>query len=204
VTVARDARDAGAAIHAARLERGLTQGRLAELAGVGRQWLVAVEQGHDRAELTKIVAVISALGMNLTFAPAAPAGPATRTWLTAPDLAHAVREELVRDDTNFALRLLARALAELRELADAADLEAFLAEPPSTGDHRWDTLIAASIGRACRQLGIPGPAWTNPGPLTSWWFPVFTPRMTARTIQRTTVDLASRGIWLDDSALRVA
>lgn len=204
MTVARNARDAGAAIRAMRLQRGLTQGRLAEMAGVGRQWLVAVEQGHDRAELAKTMAVTSALGISLTFAPALPPGPAKRTWFTAPDLAEAVREELARDDTNFALRLLARALAELRELDDPADIDLFLAEPPSTGDHRWDTLIAASIGRECRKLEIPGPAWTNPAPLTSWWFPVFQPRMTARTFQRTTVDLASRGIWLDDKALVVA
>jgi len=204
VTVARNARDAGAAIRARRVQRGLTQGRLAELADVGRQWLVGVERGHNRAEVAKIMAVVSALGMNLTFAPALPAGPTNRTWLTAPDLAEAVREEIARDDTNFALRLLARALAELRDLDDAADVDLFLVEPPSTGDHRWDTLIAASIGRECRKLGIPGPGWTNPEPLASWWFPVFAPRMTARTFQRTTVDLASRGIWLDDKALVVA
>ena len=204
MTVARNTRDVGAAIRATRLQCGLTQGRLAELAGVGRQWLVGVEQGHDRAELAKIMAVVCALGVTLTFAPALAADRARRTWLSAPDLAEAVREELAHDDTNFALRLLARALSELRDLDAAADVDLFLTEPPSTGDHRWDTLIAASIGRECRKLAIPGPGWTNPEPLASWWFPVFAPRMTARTFQRTTVDLASRGIWLDDKALMVA
>jgi y4mF family transcriptional regulator len=204
MTIARDASDAGAAIRAMRLRRGLTQGRLAELAGVGRQWLVAVERGHDRAELAKLTALVSALGMSLTFAPALAVRPAKDTWFTATDLAKAVRAELARDDTNFALRLLARALDELGNLDDPADIDLFLTEPPSTADHRWDTLIAASIGRECRRRGIRGPAWTNPQPLESWWFPVFTPRMTARTFQRTTVDLASRGIWLDDKALTVA
>lgn len=133
MTVARNTRDAGAAIRATRLQGGLTQGRVAELAGVGRQWLVGVEQGHDRAELAKIMAVISALGMTLTFAPALAADRVRRTWLTAPDLAEAAREELVRDDTNFALRLLARALAELRNLDDASDVASDVARA------RWPT-----------------------------------------------------------------
>lgn len=203
MAIARNAQDVGAAIRAARTRRGLTQGRLAELAGVGRQWLVGVERGHDRAELSKVMSVVSALGMELTFAPQLPVGPTKRTWFTAADLADAVREEIQRDDTNFALRLLGRALSELRELSAPDDIALFLAEPASTGDDRWDTLIAASIGRECRKLGIPGPRWTNPPPLPSWWFPVFHPLLTARTFQRTTVDLASRGIWLDDNALTV-
>jgi HTH-type transcriptional regulator/antitoxin HipB len=179
MTIARNASDAGAAIRAMRLRRGLTQGRLAELAGLRRQWLVAVAHGHERAELAKMTALTSALGMTLTFAPALAVRPAKDAWFTATDLAEAVREELARDDTNFALRLLARALAELRNLDDPADIDLFLTEPPSTADHRWDTLIAARIGRECRRCGIRGPAWTNPQPLEPWWFPVFAPRMTA-------------------------
>ena len=198
----RNAADVGAAIRAARRAEGLTQAQLAERAGVGRQWLVALEKGHDRAELGKALAVLAALGLRAgTHAESAP--PSRRTWLTAPDAAEAIREELDRGDTDFALRLLARALNDFRSLTEPDERAAFLAEPPSTGDRRWDTLLAATVGRACRQASVTAPEWTRTRPLTSWWFPVFDPVLTARTMQRTPADLASKGIWLDERALAV-
>ncbi len=198
----RNAADVGAAIRAARRAEGLTQAQLAERAGVGRQWLVALEKGHDRAELGKALAVLAALGLRAgTHAESAP--PSRRTWLTATDAAQAIREELDRGDTDFALRLLARALNDFRSLTEPDERAAFLAEPPSTGDRRWDTLLAATVGRACRQASVTAPEWTRTRPLTSWWFPVFDPVLTARTMQRTPADLASKGIWLDERALAV-
>ncbi len=198
----RNAADVGAAIRAARRAQGLTQAQLAERAGVGRQWLVALEGGHDRAELAKVMAVLEALGLATGTRPDADA-PARRTWLTATDAAEAVREELERGDTDFALRLLGRALNDFRSLTDPAERAAFLAEPPSTGDLRWDTLLAAAVGRACRQASVAEPEWTRTAPLASWWFPVFDPVLAARTMQRTPADFAARGIWLDERALAV-
>lgn len=198
----RTAADVGAAVRAARRAQGLTQAQLAERAGVGRQWLVALEKGHDRAELGKAIAVLAALGLRAgTHAESTP--PAGRTWLTATDAAEAIRDELDRGDTDFALRLLARALNDFRSLTDDVDRASFLAEPPSTGDRRWDTLLAAAVGRACRHASVTAPGWTRTPPLASWWFPVFDPVLTARTMQRTPADLASKGIWLDERALAV-
>ena len=198
----RNANDVAATIRAARRARGLTQAQLADRAGVGRQWLVALEKGHDRAELGKVISVMGALGLTLTAREDTPA-PANRTWLTAADAADGIREELERSDTDFALRLLGRALREFGQLTDPAEQAAFLAEPASTGDHRWDTLLAATVRRACRKAGVRAPEWTRTRPLASWWFPVYDPILTARTMQRTPVDLSTKGIWLDERALQV-
>lgn len=198
----RNAADVGASVRTSRRAQGLTQAQLADQAGVGRQWLVALEKGHERAELAKVLAVLSALGLVTAARRDSPAPP-RRTWLTATDAAEAIREELERGDTDFALRLLARALNDFRALTDPAERDAFLAEPPSTGDHRWDTLLAVTVGRVCRQASVTPPEWTRARPLTSWWFPVFDPLLTARTIQRTPADLAAKGIWLDERALGV-
>jgi y4mF family transcriptional regulator len=195
--------DVGASIRALRRSLGLTQAELAARAGVGRQWLVAVERGHERAEIGKVAAVLAALGH--TFAiHRAPDPPAPRrTWLTTGDVAEAIRDDLDANDTDFALRTLGRAVADFRRLIDPDDVATFLAEPPSTGDHRWDTLVAATISRECRLAGIEAPSWTKTVPLASWWFPVFDPILTARTMQRTPVDFSTRGIWLDSRALEV-
>lgn len=198
----RNANDAAATIRAARRARGLTQAELADRAGVGRQWLVALEKGHERAELGKVISVMGALGLTLTSREDT-AAPADRTWLTAVDAADAIRDELALSDTDFALRILGRALHEFGQLTDPAEQAAFLAEPASTGDHRWDTLLAAAVRRACRRAGIRAPEWTHTRPLASWWFPVYDPILAARTMQRTPVDLSTKGIWLDERALQV-
>jgi hypothetical protein len=132
-------------------------------------------------------------------------GGAGRTWMTAADVAGAIGEELARGDDDFAFRMLARGVADLRSRRRPADVARFLAPPPTTGDPRWDALVAATVGRECRRRGIPAPAWTDVAPLRPWWFPLLaSPALTARTMQRTPVDLSVRGIWLDANALETA
>lgn len=54
--------DLGAAVRDARNAAELTQAQLAERAGVSREWLIGLERGaRPRAELTKILGVLSAL-----------------------------------------------------------------------------------------------------------------------------------------------
>lgn len=198
----RDAPDLGAAIRAARRARGLTQAELAKRSGVGRQWLVAVEGGHPRAELGLLISVLNELGLELATVGTRPARRIGRPTVAATAIA--IREELMRGDEDFALRLVARCVADLRSLGDAAEIESFLTQPPSTGDQRWDTLLAASIGRECRRRSGIAPRWTHAPALPTWWFPVPDRLLVARTMQRTPIDLSARGIWLDAAALESA
>jgi len=63
-------RDLGAAVRRVRRENGLTQQRLAERAGVSRQWLSGMESGKNpSAELRKVLDVLAALGLALEFVP---------------------------------------------------------------------------------------------------------------------------------------
>lgn len=98
---------------------------------------------------------------------------------------------------------MARALAEFRALTDDAEIAVFLARPPCIGDRRWETLLAACVSRESRARGIAAPSWTRVPPLPSWWFPVPDPVLTARTMQRTPIDLSVLGIWLDGAALEI-
>lgn len=100
------------------------------------------------------------------------------------------------------MRIVARLVADLRSLDRERDIERCLAPPSTTGDRRWDTLIAAAVGRECRHKGVDTPTWADPTPLPTWWFPLLAdPILTARTMQRTPIDVAARGIWLDANAL---
>lgn len=198
----RSATELGAAIRAARVAVGWTQAELAAQAGVGRQWLVSVERGHPRGEVGMVLSVLDQLGLVASVRAGIDRPVRRRRWITAGEAANAIREELGRNDDDFALRLVARALADFRSLTEPAARAEFLAEPPSTGDRRWDTLLAATVGRECRLADLAAPPWTQPVPLRTWWFPVPDRLLVARTMQRTPVDLSIRGIWLDGRALQ--
>ena len=81
VTV-RTSMDLGAAIRGARSARSWTQADLADRAGVGREWLVAVERGrHVRAEVGMVLRVLAALNVTLRITQASEPEDGTR----APD-----------------------------------------------------------------------------------------------------------------------
>ena len=62
-----------------------------------------------------------------------------------------MKGELRQGDDDFALRTLIGAINDFRELRDPAEIQDFLRRPRPTGDRRWDTLLAASVARACRR-----------------------------------------------------
>ena len=59
--------DLGLAIRDRRRKLKLSQNQLARKAGVGRQWVVAIEQGKSRAELSLILRTLAALDLPLTI-----------------------------------------------------------------------------------------------------------------------------------------
>lgn len=198
------AEDLGAAVRARRQGLALTQAGLAARAGVSRQWIVEVEAGHPRAELGRVLDTVRVLGLELQTREIRPrADRAFDGMLPPPALSRAVRKEVEAGDTGFALRLIGRSLHEFRHLP-AGSRARFLGPPASTGDHRWDTLIAAAFRRECRLAAFDSPAWVAVEPLGTWWFPVTDRVLVARTMQRTPIDFKVLGIWLDAKALEVA
>lgn len=128
-----------------------------------------------------------------------------RTWLTARDAAEAIKGELEQGDDDFALRTLIGAINDFRGLRDPSEIQEFLRRPRPTGDRRWDTLLAASVARACRHRGVAPPKWTRRAPLESWWFPSDGGGLlAAQTMARTPIDFSRLGIWLDASAFQTA
>ncbi len=65
----RTRRDMGMCIRELRRARGLTQARLAELAGASRRWVGQVEQGKTSAELGALLRTLRVLGADLHVRP---------------------------------------------------------------------------------------------------------------------------------------
>lgn len=59
--------DIGKRVRAARRAMGMTQQRFADLAGVGRRFLVELERGKPSLEIDRVLAVCKAAGIGLAF-----------------------------------------------------------------------------------------------------------------------------------------
>lgn len=55
----------GAAVREQRVHQGLTQAKLAQRAGVSRQWLSALENGKPSVEMGKVLIVLSVLELSV-------------------------------------------------------------------------------------------------------------------------------------------
>jgi len=190
------------------LEAELTERarRADELVRQGRgQLRQVILDGHERGLSQRRIAAITGRSQpevgRLLREIAAPAP----TWLSARAAAEAIKVELGRGDEDFALRTLIGAVNDFRALDDPGDIHDFLRRPRPTGDRRWDSLLAASVARACRPRAITAPSWTRRKPLDSWWFPAQGGGLlAARTMARTPIDFSRLGIWLDASAFQTA
>jgi HTH-type transcriptional regulator / antitoxin HipB len=65
----RSIRDLAAAVRGRRIDLGLSQANLAELAGVSRKWIYEFEAGKPKAEFGLILRVLDALALSLELAP---------------------------------------------------------------------------------------------------------------------------------------
>jgi HTH-type transcriptional regulator/antitoxin HipB len=63
IMIVRTARDLGAAVRDARLQKGWTQAELANRMGVSRQWVISLEQGKASAQLGTALRAVAILGM---------------------------------------------------------------------------------------------------------------------------------------------
>lgn len=61
----RTPRDVGLTIRERRRSLGLDQAELARRVGVSRQWVIGIEQGKARAELSLVLRTLDALGIAL-------------------------------------------------------------------------------------------------------------------------------------------
>lgn len=71
----RTMREVASTVRKARRDCGLTQAELAHRIGVGRDWVVRLEQGSPRLEVAKVLDALTALGLSLTATPLPPDVP---------------------------------------------------------------------------------------------------------------------------------
>jgi hypothetical protein len=119
--------------------------------------------------------------------------------LSSRRAAELIGRELASGDLDFAFRIMTSAIADFRA-ASPENRADFLVGPMSTGSVRWDTLLAAVVGRECDRLGITRPAWTRPEPLMEEWVVTTLPAPSARWLARiragTPEEFSRLGLWV--------
>lgn len=128
-----------------------------------------------------------------------------RWWCTIAETAVAIGEELDQGDEDMALRRLLDGVNQLPGAAAGGELTEALAEPPSTGFIRWDTLLAAAVRYRLHSMGEAAPRWSYKAPLDVFWWPV---RVNAskeyNDLAHSPAELLRVGIFMDERAFTSA
>jgi transcriptional regulator with XRE-family HTH domain len=179
-----------------RLEAGLTLAQVARAAGTAAPNISAYEQGTKRPRqltLDRLQAAIAAGGHSVVH---------QRSLLTAAAAAAQIRRGLGRGwPTADLLRLVREMVTTAGAVVRPLDRALFFAEPSTTGDQRWDAMLAAAVEHTFLTWGEPAPAWTAGHALPTFWFVGSTPGLHAFAFAHAPMSMQVRGIMVDPADL---
>jgi len=174
----------------------LTQKELAGRSATTQSAIAAYEGGTKQPSVATLNRLVRAAGCSVAWS----LGP-------APSVVHSTVEAIARslhdDEEHEALRLAADLWTGLASMpADEVAVE-IEADPGSTGDRRWDALVAGVVERAAHTAGVRTPMWTCAGGrfLDEWWFLTPYRSLHASALVETPAELANRGVFVHESSL---
>jgi transcriptional regulator with XRE-family HTH domain len=184
------------ALRSARQQSGLSLAAVARAAGTSASNVSAYERGAKRANdatQTRLEAAVRA-GAD---------SPIHRNRLvTVPAAAAAIRAGLRHGwVTADLLRVVRELRSNAKHLRNDTDRAAFYARPSTTGDRRWDALLAGVTEMDALRDGQDVPAWARGHDLPHLWFVGSSPSLHPHALVHTPSPLAVRGIVLDGAAL---
>ncbi|MGQ0466981.1 MAG: helix-turn-helix domain-containing protein [Sporichthyaceae bacterium] len=181
-----------------RRRAGLTLGQVARAAGTAESNVSAYERGAKKpgvAAAGRIEAAIDAGRDGVVHA---------RSLLTVPAAAAALRAGLRAGwPTADLLRVVRQMRTDLRHLEGHAEPQwlAFLAAPSTTGDQRWDAMLAGVIEGCALSAGRPVPAWTAGRVLERFWWVGEVASLRAYCFAHSPFSLQIRGVLVDPTDL---
>ncbi len=189
-TKPRKTRQAARLLREARVAAGLTQTQLADLAGTSQPVVAAYESGSREPTVPMLNRMIAASGNTLVlrFEP-----DSDRYRIS--DLAVDIRRE--RDESRR-LRLVFEFVRSAND--DGHPLRTLVCTVPrSTGDQRFDAMLAAVAEHLCVQSGVPTPKWTlDPQRFLdrAWWVSSL-PSARRRALVHSPASFRRRGVMID-------
>lgn len=175
---------------------GLTLAAVARAAGTSTPNVSAYERGTKRpntATRARITAAVRAGSESAVHA---------RNLVTIPAAAAAIRSGLRRGaTTSELLRVVRESRSNAKFVVSVADRDAFYAPPSTTGDRRWDAMLAGVTEMDALRTGHPVPRWARGHALPHLWFVGSSPSLDAYAMAHTPPPLALRGVVIDEASL---
>ena len=175
---------------------GLTAAQVARVTGTSESNIAAYERGGKVAGPLTLQRIIDAID----------AGSESAIYViglvTTPQASAAIRSGLRHGWTT---RELLRVVRELRSnskwIARPIDQKVFLARPSTTGDRRWDALLAGATEELAAREGMPAPDWAEGVRLENEWFVAEDPAFNEYLLAHSPVPFRSRNVMIDPDAL---
>lgn len=184
-------------LRARRLAAGLTAKQVARVAGTSESNVAAYERGAKRPSprtLERLTAAIAAGKESPIY---------VYGFVTVASAAVGIRAGIRKGwPTDDLFRVVIECINNSESLKTEADLAIFYARPSTTGDPRWDALLAGVIEHRFRVTGQDPPAWVAEiRPLDAVWYVAGIRGMYDWALENTPPELKARGIVLDGRSL---
>lgn len=175
---------------------GLSLAAVARSAGTAESNVSAYERGTKRPSNVTITRLDAAIK-------AGSASPIhVYRLVTVPAAAAAIRAGL---RAGWAVSDLLRVVREMRSnskfVRTDADRSAFYAPPSTTGDRRWDALLAGVAEMDNLRSGGRAPEWVLGHELAHLWFVGSNPKLHPYAMTQTPPSLLCRGVIIDGASL---
>jgi hypothetical protein len=154
-----------------------------------------LESGNSDATTQRLDRLLSLLGYQLTVLP-------TRLG-TAAAAAETSRRFVFLDNRDAAFRVALQLAHDLSEADPALRVALCVAPPASTGDERFDSLIAGVVDHLLSSDGLPVPTWVQEDSrrLSEPWDIEPVPSLQAAARSRTPEAFIRHGVYLDQDEL---
>lgn len=181
-----------------RTSEGLTLASVARAAGTSTPNLSAYETGRKRPNAATLHRIKTAVAAGAD-------SPIHRSaLLTFPACAASIRRDVRSGtaSTGDTLRYVRETINNAAfVVGNRPDRAAFFAEPSTTGDPRWDALLAGVADHLATKHHIDPPRWTSDRYVTPFWFVGTTPALHAYAYAHSPAPLAYRGVFIDPADL---
>jgi transcriptional regulator with XRE-family HTH domain len=182
-------------LRARRRNAGLTAAKVARATGTSETNVAAYERGDKtpgQVVLERLQMAFDAGGESTIF---------KHNLLTAPRLASVIRAGLRTGwSQNELLRLVREHRSNAKFVTTPKDRALFFARPSTTGDQRWDAMIACSTADLFCRADETAPAWTE-NVRTPDWIVSDNPRFESFLRKYSPEPFKARGVFVDPASL---
>jgi len=179
-----------------RRKTGLTAAQVARVTGTSESNIAAYERGvkvPGAATLQRVLDAIDAGSESPLY---------VNGLVTTPQAAAAIRFGLRHAWTpTELLRVVREQRSNAKWVSRPIDQAVFFARPATTGDQRWDALLAGSTEEMAARANAPLPDWIKSVRLEDTWYVTDDPAFNDYLLAHSPQPFRCRGVMIDPDAL---